>query len=122
MRASMQTCLPLLRVQAAVPLQPGDAVLLNAANSTMGQLLVQLCAVLRLRCLALLRNHGKHAQNEAWLHSIGAHAVFVDADFSRVSSLAEDSLQLGQSVVLSVTGQLCTVKLGHVQHAICIVQ
>ena len=68
-------------------LQPGDAVLVNAANSTMGQLLVQLCAVLRLRCLALLRNHGKRAENEAWLRGIGAHAVFEDATFSRVSAL-----------------------------------
>lgn len=33
-------------------LRPGDAVILNAANSTVGQTLVQLCKLLRLRCAA----------------------------------------------------------------------
>ena len=70
-------------------------MLINAANSTMGQLLVQLCAVLRLRCLALVRDHGKHAQNEAWLRGLGAHAVFVDASFSKVGSASMNSPAAG---------------------------
>jgi len=36
-------------------LQPGDAVILNAANSTVGTILIQLCKLLRLRAIAVIR-------------------------------------------------------------------
>ena len=68
-------------------MQAGDAVILNAANSCIGQLLVQLCAVLRLRCIALVRDHGRFAQTQAWLQGLGATAVFQDETFSKVGAL-----------------------------------
>lgn len=42
------------RPAAATPPQPGDCVILNAANSTVGQLVVQLCCLLRLRVVAVI--------------------------------------------------------------------
>lgn len=35
---------------------------INAANSTVGQLLVQLCRVLQLRCIGLVRRHANFDQ------------------------------------------------------------
>lgn len=59
--------------------QPGDCVILNAANSTVGQTLVQLCHILRLRCIAVMRGDRlEQAQREKvtlWLKSLGATEV-----------------------------------------------
>lgn len=66
-------------------MQAGDAVILNAANSCVGQLIVQLCKSLRLRCIALVRDHGRLDRTRAWLEGLGATAVFEDATFSKVS-------------------------------------
>ena len=73
-------------LEQIVPMQAGDAVILNAANSTIGQLLVQLCKVLRLRCIALVRDHGpeRFDKTAAWLQGLGATAVFADAAFTPV--------------------------------------
>jgi trans-2-enoyl-CoA reductase len=38
-----------------VPLQPGDCVILNAPNSTVGRTVLQLCKLLKLRAVAVLR-------------------------------------------------------------------
>ena len=56
-------------------MQAGDCVALNAANSTVGQVIVQLCRVLQLRCIALVRNHGKLATTQKWLQVGGAHLL-----------------------------------------------
>lgn len=58
-------------------------MILNAANSTVGQVVIQLCSVLRLRCIAVVRssNSGATADEKlvAWLKSLGAmEVVFED--------------------------------------------
>ena len=45
-------------------------MVLNAASSTVGQVVLQLCKVLQLRCIALVRDHGKHEQTANWLQVI----------------------------------------------------
>lgn len=37
-------------------MQPGDCVIINAANSTVGQTLCQLCQLLKLRAVAVARD------------------------------------------------------------------
>ncbi len=61
-------------------LQPGDCVILNAANSTVGQLVVQLCRLLQLRCVAVVRRHddGGFDKVAGWLRSLGASEVIAD--------------------------------------------
>lgn len=59
--------------------QPGDCVILNAANSTVGQLLVQLCKLLQLRCVAVVRDHeGGFERVSEWLKGLGASEVIED--------------------------------------------
>jgi trans-2-enoyl-CoA reductase len=59
--------------------QPGDCVILNAANSTVGQTLIQLCHILRLRCIAVMRGgtleEEKREKLTLWLKSLGATEV-----------------------------------------------
>ena len=63
-----------------IVLQPGDCVILNAANSTVGQLLVQLCRLLQLRCVAVVRDNGNGTWDRIadWLKSLGASEVIAD--------------------------------------------
>ena len=43
-------------------LKPGDSVILNAANSTVGTCVIQLCRMLKLRAVAVVRDPG-HAED-----------------------------------------------------------
>lgn len=67
---------------ACLSLQPGDCVILNAANSTTGQAVIQLCKVLRLRVVAIVRNPDEVG---AWLEELGATVVMSDTAPIRVS-------------------------------------
>lgn len=65
---------------AVAVLQAGDAIIFNAANSVVGQALLQLGSALRLRCLAVVRQHGADelAATRARLLSLGATLVLAD--------------------------------------------
>lgn len=66
-------------------MQPGDCVILNAANSTVGQLLVQLCRLLQLRCVAVVRDHeGSKDRITDWLKGMGASEVIADKSSVKV--------------------------------------
>jgi len=59
-------------------LKPGDGVILNAANSTVGTCIIQLCRCLKLRPIAVVRDPGNKADMEklvSRLKSIGASEV-----------------------------------------------
>lgn len=55
--------------------QPGDSVILNAANSTIGTLIIQLCRMLKLRTVAIVRDNGEFEKSVIWLKSLGATEV-----------------------------------------------
>jgi len=38
-------------------LKPGDAVILNGATGAVGTIVIQLCAILKLRAVAVVRSH-----------------------------------------------------------------
>ena len=63
--------------------QPGDAVILNGATSTVGQCVIQLAAMLKLRPIAVVRNEGADEaafeKTSAWLKSRGAGQGLMDA-------------------------------------------
>jgi len=59
-------------------LKPGDSVILNAANSTIGTLIIQLCRMLKLRAIAIVRDGGDFEKTAAWLRSLGATEVIAD--------------------------------------------
>jgi trans-2-enoyl-CoA reductase len=56
-------------------LKPGDGVILNAANSTVGTCIIQLCRCLKLRPIAVVRDPGNKADLDklvSRLKSLGA--------------------------------------------------
>ena len=56
-------------------LKPGDGVILNAANSTVGACVIQLCRCLKLRPIAVVRDPGNKEDTDKLvtrLKSIGA--------------------------------------------------
>jgi mitochondrial enoyl-[acyl-carrier protein] reductase / trans-2-enoyl-CoA reductase len=63
--------------------QPGDSVILNAATSSVGQCLLQLCKLLKLRGIAVINAPAAgqqlhHERTVEWLRSLGAVEVLVD--------------------------------------------
>jgi hypothetical protein len=61
-------------------LKPGDSVILNAANSTVGTCVIQLCRMLKLRAIAVVRDPGDgddHQKVVARLKALGASEVRV---------------------------------------------
>lgn len=87
--------------------QPGDCVILNAANSTVGQLVMQLCRLLRLRCVAVVRDHGQtedsFSRTRAWLQGLGASEVIRDAGSIKVCTQQQSPHTSIVSVLLSIT-------------------
>ena len=59
-------------------LKPGDTVILNGANSTIGQVVIQLCHLLRLRSVAVVRDLGNMDRLAPWLKTLGATEVLAD--------------------------------------------
>lgn len=61
-------------------LKPGDCVILNGANSTVGQCLLQLCRLLKLRAVAVIRRHSDSSfeRISKALLSLGAVEVLPD--------------------------------------------
>lgn len=67
-------------------LKPGDAVLLNAATSCTGQYLLQLCAVLRLRAIAVVSpGQPDFEKVKLWLTALGAAQVLTDEGSLRLA-------------------------------------
>ncbi len=61
-------------------LKPGDCVILNAGNGTVGQLVVQLARLLRLRAVAVISADSADFDKTAlWLRALGAAEVLRDA-------------------------------------------
>ena len=72
LRVNPATALRMLRDM--VPLQPGEWVLLNAANSAVGRATIQLARVLGLRTLSLVRREELLAD----MRALGGDAVLLD--------------------------------------------
>lgn len=69
-------------------LRPGDGVLLNAANSTVGHALVQLCRMLKLRAVCVLRPGPRFEAAAARLRALGAAEVLRDGGDPLAAQLA----------------------------------
>jgi trans-2-enoyl-CoA reductase len=59
-------------------LKPGDTVILNGANGTVGQVVIQLCHLLKLRSVAVVRDLGSMDRVAPWLKTLGANEVLAD--------------------------------------------
>ena len=62
-------------------------MILNAATSTVGQAVIQLCATLQLRTIAVACDHGSFDKSTQWLKSLGATQVLADKGSMKVENL-----------------------------------
>lgn len=79
--------------------QPGDCVILNAANSTVGQVVIQLCCLLRLRAVAVVSDRPDFDKTALWLRALGAAEVLLDegslkAELGKLKFFAKPKLAL----------------------------
>ena len=91
-------------------LKPGDAVVINAATSIVGQCVIQLCAMLKLRAIAVARARKDFDKTEAWLKSLGASEVIVD-EGSIARELEKRSLFAKPRLALDAVGGASAVRL-----------
>jgi len=87
-------------------LKPGDSVILNAANSTVGCCVIQLCRMLKLRAIAVVRERGDAAEQEALakrLRALGAAEVLVDGG-SLTAKLEENKFFAKPRLALDAVG------------------
>jgi trans-2-enoyl-CoA reductase len=82
-------------------MQPGDCVILNAANSIVGRTLLQLCKLLKLRAVAVLRS-----KTNAGSTSSGSGSGTQAAGDARFSAVAEQLKALGATLVLKDEGSI----------------
>ena len=96
-------------------MQPGDCVILNAANSTVGQLIIQLCHLLQLRCVAIVREReqtaGGFTQCADRLKALGATQVFADKGSLKVCSGLQSSFCSRLLAPVYTALQLCPLSM-----------
>ena len=96
-------------------MQPGDCVILNAANSTVGQLIIQLCHLLQLRCVAIVREReeaaGGFTQCADRLRALGATHVLADKGSLKVCSRVQSSLCSCMLAPVYTALQLCPLRM-----------
>ena len=91
-------------------LKPGDAVVINAATSVVGPCVIKLCAMLKLRAIAVARARKDFDKTEAWLKSLGASEVIVD-EGSIARELEKRSLFAKHRLALDAVGGASAVRL-----------
>ena len=91
-------------------LKPGDAIVLNAATSTVGQCVVQLCAMLKLRAVAVVRDRKDFDKTSDWLKSLGASEVLKD-EGSITHELSQRNLFAKPRLALDAVGGASAVRL-----------
>lgn len=80
-------------------LKPGDCVILNGANGTIGQLVIQLSHLLRLRAVAVISESADFEKTAGWLKRLGAVHVIQDtgsikAELGKLKFFAKPKLGL----------------------------
>ena len=91
-------------------LKPGDAVVLNAATSAVGQCVIQLCSMLKLRAIAIVRERKDFEKTEAWLKTLGASEVLKDQG-SIALELTSRNLFAKPRLALDAVGGVSAVRL-----------
>lgn len=93
-------------------LKPGDAVALNAADSAVGQVVIQLCSLLKLRTVAVVRDLGDFKKKATYLKSLGATEVLPD-NGSLIEELGELKFFAKAKLGLDCVGGPSAARLAH---------
>lgn len=91
-------------------LKPGDSVIMNSANSTVGQCVIQLCRLLKLRVVAVVRRGVFTEKNVAWLKMLGAADVLAD-DHTLRTELEASKFFAKPKLALDCIGDQSAVRL-----------
>ena len=91
-------------------LKPGDSVIMNSANSTVGQCVIQLCRLLKLRIVAVIRKGVHTEKNVAWLKMLGATDVLID-DHTLKTELEASKFFAKPKLALDCIGDQSAVRL-----------
>ena len=91
-------------------LKPGDSVIMNSANSTVGQCVIQLCRLLKLRIVAVIRKGVYTEKNVAWLKMLGATDVLID-DHTLKTELERGKFFTKPKLALDSIGDQSAVRL-----------
>jgi NADPH:quinone reductase-like Zn-dependent oxidoreductase len=92
-------------IEDFLTLKSGDVVVTNAGRSAVSQALIQLAARLGVKSHAVVRN--KNADDETWLKSLGAAAVWDETeDYSKQVKAALALNQVGGESVLKLVKSL----------------
>lgn len=91
-------------------LRPGDTVILNGANGTIGQVVIQLCHLLKLRSVAVVRDLGNTDRISTWLKTLGANEVLVDSS-SLKKELEKNKYFAKPKLALDCVGGQAAVRL-----------
>ncbi|KAF8819217.1 DnaJ domain-containing protein [Cardiosporidium cionae] len=88
-------------------LRPSDSVILNAGNSLVSQVIIQLCKLLDLQTIVVIRRHGEINQYNRvcqYLRGLGATAVYCDTD-PITHYLEQDGIKYPKLALDSVQGK-----------------
>jgi len=87
-------------------------VVLNAATSTVGQAVIQICRTLQLRTVAVVDGHGSLEKTDLWLKSLGATVVLED----------KGSLKVRNCSPTPPLSEAESVELGYSHHSLSLLQ
>ena len=90
--------------------KPGDSVIMNSANSTVGQCVIQLCRLLKLRVIAVIRKGVYTEKIVAWLKMLGAADVLID-DHTLKTELEASKFFSKPKLALDCIGDQSAVRL-----------
>ena len=79
-------------------LQPGDSVIFNAANSSVGKNLVKLAKKMGIKSICILRDRSHYADVENYLKKLGADLIIKEDELGK-SAAKEKIIELGKPKV-----------------------
>lgn len=68
-----------------VDLKPGNTVFQNGANSACGQIIIQLCKILKVNCVCVVRNRDNIEDLKKYLKELGASHVMTDTELTETN-------------------------------------
>lgn len=99
-----------------VPLEAGDVVIQNGANSACGQNVIQLCRIKKFVSVNVVRDRADIEQLKAYLQSLGANYVFTEEElrlyrnFVLIFSLRKGgAVDLLRGNCIAMVKKICTI-------------
>ncbi|XP_059608091.1 enoyl-[acyl-carrier-protein] reductase, mitochondrial-like [Phlebotomus argentipes] len=96
-------------------LKPGDTVIQNAANSAVGQIVLQMCRKWGINCIGVVRSRPDIDTLKAALKSLGAKDIFTEEEFA-TTDIFSDTLLSPKLALNCVGGESAENLLTHLAH------